>query len=513
MSSFSFNLSDFVMVWWGLLYEALPFVVLGTLVSGAVERCVSRETVVRFFPRSRILGIGASACMGLIFPMCECGVVPVVRRLMRKGVPASCGVTYLLAAPIINPLVILSTMVAFREKDSWTMSWVVTGLRVGMGLTVAVLVGIAVWKLFGEEGQKSVLLRRHQAGEEDARDEMVRKGSIVGDTLVLAAGDFMEIGAILVLGTAVAALLNSGFSHAAMSESDDNIQPTCHCHPAAASRGAGAWMEIVTLLLLATFLAFSYAADRLGAFLAPAYLWLTPAAAVALYAMGLARLIGCFRRRTPERSGAHHQPGHHEEHHGWQVPLWGCVVVLLTPVVMALWINPQQLSAEGARKRRLPTPPRAVLTKRLERAFAWVRGQAAPAAPASGYPDGVQKAPLPKDPTVLDLLGAVDEGWAQEIEGQFVTMLGQCDLRDGRASTGGGSGQRFDLYRMVVTCCIADATSVSVEVAPAADVKLEAGGWVRVGGIIKFDSPNDPAFPVVHAATVTKIAEPSKPYL
>lgn len=213
MSSFSFNLSDFVMVWWGLLYEALPFVVLGTLVSGAVERCVSRETVVRFFPKNRILGIGASACMGLIFPMCECGVVPVVRRLMRKGVPASCGVTYLLAAPIINPLVILSTIVAFRSKDSWTMSWVVTGLRVGMGLAVAVLVGIAVWKLFGEQG---VLLSRHQTGEDDARDEIVHQGSVVGDTLLLAAGDFMEIGATLVVGTAIAALVNSGFSHAAM---------------------------------------------------------------------------------------------------------------------------------------------------------------------------------------------------------------------------------------------------------------------------------------------------------
>jgi hypothetical protein len=217
MTAFSFNLSDFVMIWWGLLYEALPFVVLGTLLSGAVERCVSRQTVVRFFPKSRLLGIGASACMGLVFPMCECGVVPVVRRLIRKGVPVSCGVTYLLAAPIINPLVILSTIVAFREKDSWTTAWAVTGLRVGMGFVVAVLVGLAVWKLFGRGDEEKVLLPRHRSGEdEDARDEIVRKGSVVGDTLLLAAGDFMEIGAMLVAGTAIAALVNSGFSRSAM---------------------------------------------------------------------------------------------------------------------------------------------------------------------------------------------------------------------------------------------------------------------------------------------------------
>ncbi len=209
MTSFSFNLSDFVFVWWGLLYEAMPFVVVGTLLSGFVERCVSRETVVRFFPKNRVLGIGASAFMGLIFPMCECGIVPVVRRLVRKGVPVSCGVTYMLASPIINPLVIVSTLVAFSGRGAWT----VAGLRVGLGFLVAVVMGMVVWKLLGED---NVLLRRHRRADRDARDEIVHRGSVLGDTLLLAAGDFIEIGATLVVGTALAALVNSGFSRAAM---------------------------------------------------------------------------------------------------------------------------------------------------------------------------------------------------------------------------------------------------------------------------------------------------------
>ncbi len=212
MTAFSFNLSDFVLVWWGILYEAMPFVVLGTLLSGIVERCVSRETVVRFFPKSRAVGIGASACLGLIFPMCECGVVPVVRRLIHKGVPASCGVAYMLASPIINPLVILSTMIAFRGKDSWATSWTVTGLRVGMGYVVAVTLGLVVWKLLGE---KNVLLRTHEASGDHAHQH-AHKGSVLGDVLVHAAGDFMVIGATLVVGAALAALINSGFSRAAM---------------------------------------------------------------------------------------------------------------------------------------------------------------------------------------------------------------------------------------------------------------------------------------------------------
>jgi uncharacterized membrane protein YraQ (UPF0718 family) len=206
MRAFSFNLSDFVFVWWGLLYEALPFLALGALLSGIVERCVSRETVARFFPRNRWLGIGASALLGLLFPMCECGVVPVVRRLLLKGVPVSCGIAYLLASPIINPLVIASTVLAFRN----TGGWAVAGLRVAGGFVVAVLVSVAVWRLLGE---KNVL---RNSTDNQSENNHGHRGGVVRDILSIAAGDFMLIGATLVVGGAIAALINSGFSRAAM---------------------------------------------------------------------------------------------------------------------------------------------------------------------------------------------------------------------------------------------------------------------------------------------------------
>jgi uncharacterized membrane protein YraQ (UPF0718 family) len=214
MSAFSFNLSDFVLIWWGILYEAMPFVVLGTILSGFLERCVSREMVVRFFPQNRAVGILVSACVGLIFPMCECGIVPVVRRLVTKGVPVSCAVTYMLASPIINPLVILSTLFAFRDRDSWTNAWFVTGLRVGMGFVVAVTLGLIVWKLLGED---RTLLAKHTNEKTDGHGhDQVPKGNVLIDVLIHAASDFMIIGATLVVGAAAAALINSGFSRDAM---------------------------------------------------------------------------------------------------------------------------------------------------------------------------------------------------------------------------------------------------------------------------------------------------------
>ena len=209
MSGFSFNLSDFVFVWWGLLFEAIPFVAVGALLAGFVERCLSRETIARFFPANRWLGVAASGCLGLLFPMCECGVVPVVRRLLAKGVPVSCSIAYLLASPIVNPLVILSTLLAFRGRDAWT----VAGLRTGAGYAIATLVGLAVWRLLGED--RIVLPARaneHYHGHRQHRGWV----GVLRDVLAIAAGDFLQIGATLVVGAAIAAAINSGFSREAM---------------------------------------------------------------------------------------------------------------------------------------------------------------------------------------------------------------------------------------------------------------------------------------------------------
>ncbi len=211
---FSFNLNDFVLVWMSLLYEGLPFVALGSIVSGTVETFVSREAVVRCVPRNRVVGIVASAFLGMAFPMCECGIVPVVRRLVSKGVPASCAITYMLAAPIVHPLVIISTVIAFRGQGYVG----VTLLRVGLGVLVASAVGLIIWRTVGE---KNVFLSHvdteSSANEEPACPIVPRPFT---DKLLLAlqtsAEDFVDFSVFFVGGTAVAAVINSGFSRAAI---------------------------------------------------------------------------------------------------------------------------------------------------------------------------------------------------------------------------------------------------------------------------------------------------------
>lgn len=97
----------------GILIEALPFLLLGALTSGLIDAFVRPEDIARIIPRNPVLATIFGTFMGLFFPVCECGVIPVVRRLYTKGLPLAVGVAFLLAAPVINPIVIASTYAAF----------------------------------------------------------------------------------------------------------------------------------------------------------------------------------------------------------------------------------------------------------------------------------------------------------------------------------------------------------------------------------------------------------------
>src|SRR5437899_12655828 len=91
-----------VLVFTSIIYEALPFIVLGVVIAGLLEEFVPQTFIARLIPRSRALAIGIGGLLGIIFPMCECGIIPVMRRLLRKGLPLSVCVCYMLAGQVIN---------------------------------------------------------------------------------------------------------------------------------------------------------------------------------------------------------------------------------------------------------------------------------------------------------------------------------------------------------------------------------------------------------------------------
>ncbi len=119
-----------------IFLDALPFMLLGVLLSTVVENFIPEAYIRRMTPRHPLGGILFACVLGIMFPLCECGMIPFVRRLMRKGMPVYIAVIFILVGPILNPIVFASTFMAFRSEPSMAYS------RMGLTFGVALIVGL-----------------------------------------------------------------------------------------------------------------------------------------------------------------------------------------------------------------------------------------------------------------------------------------------------------------------------------------------------------------------------------
>jgi len=196
---------DIALSFLSILLEGLPFVLLGTLVSGLVDAFVPAAWIGRLLPRRPGAAVLASGLLGVVFPVCECGIVPVIRRLMVKGLPPSCAVAYMLAAPVVNPVVALSTWAAFRGQSPDLMA----AARLLLAYAIAVGVGWIVLKIPTQR------LLRQEVLDAMAREPGYGSGTsgTAGARLLratrTAAGDFTDVACFLVLGSLLAALFNT----------------------------------------------------------------------------------------------------------------------------------------------------------------------------------------------------------------------------------------------------------------------------------------------------------------
>jgi uncharacterized membrane protein YraQ (UPF0718 family) len=217
MSWFSFHFPDFARSFLSIIFEGIPFLVLGSLVSGAVEAFVPRESITRWLPKNYAAAITVSALMGLVLPMCECASVVVIRRLIRKGLPLSCAITYMMGAPIVSPVVALSTYVAFRGQNPIEM----TLLRLLIGFLIAVGVGLLVRDIPAEKllqpamldslpGKRRTGLSMAVAGD-DSELALGEEG-VLGKlfrTVQSATSDFLDVTFFFVIGAAIASTFNT----------------------------------------------------------------------------------------------------------------------------------------------------------------------------------------------------------------------------------------------------------------------------------------------------------------
>ena len=182
-------------VFCGVFVQALPFLGLGVAVSGLIAVFVPPERLVRWLPRRPAAAVLAAGVAGAALPGCECGSVPVARRLFGDGGAAgAAALTFMLAAPAINPVVVVATAVAFPAQPKMVIA------RVTASLLTAVVMGWA-WSRWGRTEWITRRLPPHESHSPGTQPKWLVFCEV-------ARHDFLQAGAYLVVGAAAAAALH-----------------------------------------------------------------------------------------------------------------------------------------------------------------------------------------------------------------------------------------------------------------------------------------------------------------
>ncbi len=183
-----FLANDTVRLWATLFvsisFQALPFLVLGVVISGLIAAYVSPDLVRRLVPKRTIFAVPSAGLAGLALPGCECGSVPIAGRLVATGTPPAAALTFLLAAPAINPVVMISTAVAFPNDRMMVVA------RFAASLTAAIAVGTWWARRQGENLLDSVSdLHEHH-------DSKLERFIDVASRDLVHAGGYLVVGAL-----------------------------------------------------------------------------------------------------------------------------------------------------------------------------------------------------------------------------------------------------------------------------------------------------------------------------
>ncbi len=175
----------------GVVVQAIPFLVLGVLLSALLTAYVPPSFFAKALPRRQALAVPVASASGAILPGCECASVPVSAALMNRGVTPAAALAFLLSAPAINPVVLASTAVAFPGRPRVVVA----------RLLASLLVSVALGWLFLARGRAASWLKppaqRHAEGT--PKYEVFRSSML---------HDFLHAGGFLVVGGAAAAFLN-----------------------------------------------------------------------------------------------------------------------------------------------------------------------------------------------------------------------------------------------------------------------------------------------------------------
>lgn len=214
------RLGDVLMAFLSIVFEGAPYILVGTLISGLIDAFLPSKLLERVLPRNRVLATMIAGFLGLIFPVCECAIVPVIRRLVQKRLPLGCAIAYMLAAPIMNPVVAISTMTAFKEYKAFAANGLLGVLhapmmlgRLSLGYVIAVVAGLLVIRFRPDQILKDNIVAGIAAADDgaslDGTPARVPFDAKIVHAMRTAMRDFLDTGMYFVIGVAITSVFNT----------------------------------------------------------------------------------------------------------------------------------------------------------------------------------------------------------------------------------------------------------------------------------------------------------------
>ncbi|GFZ32665.1 permease [Clostridium zeae] len=194
----------FSTVFLSILIQAIPFILVGVVFSSVIQVFVTSDAISRFFPKSPGLGFIAALVSGIFLPVCDCAIVPVASRLIKKGIPLPIAITFMLAAPIVNPVTIASTIYAFPTQTSIAL------YRIYFGVTVAFFTGLAFY-IFPEKDiflEDKNIISNCECGfcEDNSGATKSFKGKLRA-ILTHSSLEFFQVGKFLIIGAFLSSIM------------------------------------------------------------------------------------------------------------------------------------------------------------------------------------------------------------------------------------------------------------------------------------------------------------------
>jgi len=203
----------------GLLIEALPFLFIGVLIAGLARWIAPGGRWLQRLPDQPILAPLSGAALGFALPACECGNVPVARRLLAGGASMGSALGFLFAAPVLNPIVLASTWAAFPDQP-----WLIAARPLGALVVAVVLSGVLQRLPEGQLLERSLLAERRLSQPLEEASLLERKSGVLGTppppraepsrpslktVLEHSTREFLNLAVLLILGSLIAATLQT----------------------------------------------------------------------------------------------------------------------------------------------------------------------------------------------------------------------------------------------------------------------------------------------------------------